>query len=141
MTDDFIQYLTNEEKVTFVRALLFLVKIDGRVDERERDCMHEIVDIYGIQKDIKLISAPMSEEIILSEIKDNINDRQKSLFLLRELLMMANIDDELEDKEIGLIRKVAAALEVEEEKVSAINDLILEKKLWLQKSLVVMEEV
>lgn len=141
MMDNFVQDLNKQEKTIFVRALLFLIKADGRVDERERALIHEVVDIYGFKENIKELNAPMTEEIILSEITANINDRSKALFLLRELLIMANIDDELDDNEISFIEKVAKSLNVEDEKVLAINDLVLTRKEWLLRSAMVMEKV
>lgn len=137
MTDDYIQQLTDQEKTTFVRALIFLIKADGVVDDRERSYIHEAVDIYGVN--MSAINTPMTEEIILSEITNNIKERAKALFLIRELLTMAHIDDDLSDDEISFIEKIAAALNIEEEKVLKINELILERKMWLLKSAVVME--
>lgn len=139
MSGDFIQDLSAPEKIIFVRALFFLVKIDGQVDARERECMHEIVEIYGLNDNLSALQTPMSEEGILNEIK-NITDRHKALCLLRELLTMANIDDELGDDEINFISKAAEVLNIEEDKVLDINSLILDRKLWLLKSAKVMEE-
>lgn len=139
MSENFIQDLSAQEKIIFVRALFFLVKIDGRVDDRERECMHEIVEIYGLSDNLSALQTPMSEENILNEIK-TIDDRHKALCLLRELLTMANIDDELGDDEINFISKAARVLNVEESKVLEINSLILDRKLWLLKSAKVMEE-
>lgn len=140
MTDNFIQDLTAQEKTTFVRALLFLIKADGHVDERERALIHEIVNIYGFKEDMKALGSPMTEEIILSEIGANVRERSKALLLLRELLIMAHIDDKLEDKELDFVEKTAKILNIEEEKVLAVNDLVLDRKLWLLKSAKVMEE-
>lgn len=139
MADDYIQQLSETEKVTFVRALIFLIKSDGRVDDHERECIHEIVNIYNIRNKVAAINAPMGEDILLTEIANTINDRHKALSLIRELLTMAHVDEELGDAEVNFIEKVAAKLNIEPEKVLQINELVLERKDWLVKSAVVME--
>lgn len=139
MADDYIQQLSETEKVTFVRALIFLIKSDGRVDDHERECIHEIVNIYNIKNKVAAINAPMGEDILLTEIANTINDRHKALSLIRELLTMAHVDEELGDAEVNFIEKVAAKLNIEPEKVLQINELVLERKAWLVKSAVVME--
>lgn len=139
MADDYIQQLSETEKVTFVRALIFLIKSDGCVDDHERECIHEIVNIYNIKNKVAAINAPMGEDILLTEIANTINDRHKALSLIRELLTMAHVDEELGDAEVNFIEKVAAKLNIEPEKVLQINELVLERKDWLVKSAVVME--
>ncbi len=139
MTDDYIQQLSEQEKITFVRALIFLIKADGRVDDRERECIHEIVEIYGVGNKMAAINAPMGEDVLLPEIANTVKDRHKALALIRELLTIAHVDDELGDEEVNFVEKVAAKLNVEPEKVLEINELILERKAWLVKSAAVME--
>lgn len=139
MIDDYIQQLSEQEKITFVRALIFLIKADGRVDDRERECIHEIVEIYGVGNKMAAINAPMGEDVLLPEIANTVKDRHKALALIRELLTIAHVDDELGDEEVNFVEKVAAKLNVEPEKVLEINELILERKAWLVKSAAVME--
>lgn len=139
MTDDYIQQLSEQEKITFVRALIFLIKADGRVDDRERECIHEIVEIYGVGNKMAAINAPMGEDVLLPEIANTVKDRHKALALIRELLTMAHVDDELGDEEVNFVEKVAAGLNIEPEKVLEINELVLERKNWLVKSVAVME--
>ena len=139
MTDDYIQQLSEQEKITFVRALIFLIKADGRVDDRERECIHEIVEIYGVGNKMAAINAPMGEDVLLPEIANTVKDRHKALALIRELLTIAHVDDELGDEEVNYVEKAAAKLNVEPEKVVEINELILEGKAWLVKSAAVME--
>lgn len=139
MTDDYIQQLSEQEKITFVRALIFLIKADGRVDDRERECIHEIVEIYGVGNKMAAINAPMGKDVLLPEIANTIKDRHKALALIRELLTMAHVDDELGDEEVNFVEKVAAELNIEPEKVLEINELVLERKAWLVKSAAVME--
>ncbi len=139
MTDDYIQQLSEQEKITFVRALIFLIKADGRVDDRERECIHEIVEIYGVGNKMAAINEPMGEDVLLPEIANTIKDRHKALALIRELLTMAHVDDELGDEEVNFVEKVAAKLNIEPEKVLEINELVLERKAWLVKSAAVME--
>ncbi len=139
MLNDMIHSLNDEERIAVVRALLLLVKIDGRVDERERESMHEIVDIYGLSENLSVLKDMMTEEEILKNLQQYMSDRPKALFVIKELLTLANIDDDFDNKEAKFVEKAAKVLNVEEEKVLAINELILDRKIWLMKEAKIME--
>ena len=68
-----------------------------------------------------------------------IKDRRKSLYLIKELLSVANADEELEDREIDFIIKVSNVLDVEDEKVAEINQLVLDRLAWIDEYRTVME--
>ena len=139
MLNDMIHSLNDKERIAVVRALLLLVKIDGRVDERERESMHEIVDIYGLSENLSVLKDMMTEEEILKNLQQYMSDRPKALFVIKELLTLANIDDDFDNKEAKFVEKAAKVLNVEEEKVLAINELILDRKIWLMKEAKIME--
>lgn len=130
MDGDFIKTLSREERIVFARALLFLIQIDQNIDSRERAYMHEISNIYGVQNDFSELTKPMSKEIIFNEIKI-IQDRRKALYLMKELLEAANVDDDFADEEAEFIERAAKLLDIPEQKVLDINHLILDRKLWM----------
>ena len=57
-------------------------------------------------------------------------NRQKALYLVKELLTVANSDEDLDDKEIDFVIKVSKALQIEDEKVAEINQLVLDYMSW-----------
>ncbi len=130
MDGDFIKTLSKEERIVFARALLFLIQIDQNIDSRERAYMHEISNVYGVQNDFAELTKPMSREIIFNEIR-TIQDKRKALFLMKELLSAANVDDDFADEEAEFIERAAALLNIPEQKVLDINHLILDRKLWM----------
>ena len=133
MSNEYFEMLTDVERVTVARALLFLVKIDGRLDERERNRMHEIVRVYGLTEDLSSLIKGITQDGVLRDLERNIQERLKKLFVIRELLTLANIDDDLDDTEARFIESVANVLNVEDEKVLDINELVLDRKIWLLK--------
>ncbi|MBE6452891.1 MAG: hypothetical protein E7012_05340 [Alphaproteobacteria bacterium] len=140
MDEEFIDELSEQQRITFVRALFFMIKADSRVDDAERSFMHDVIKMYGLVNKLDVLTQPISQDIILQEISTNIQDRRTSLYLLRELLLVAGIDDDMEDKEAGFIEEVATVLKIEDEKVLAINELLLDRKIWLRKLATVMED-
>lgn len=59
--------------------------------------------------------------------------RKKSLYLIKELLTVANSDDDLDDNEIDFVIKISKALGIEDEKVAEINQLVLDQMSWLDR--------
>lgn len=140
MENNFITELKPDERLIFFKTILQLIKIDGHVDERERRLAHELVDIYNIADPSVILKQPQSNEYLLNEIKTFINERKKALFLLRELLIIAHIDDDFDEKEMLFIEQVAHVLNIQENVVLELNKLILDYKLWQQRYKKIMEE-
>lgn len=140
MSEDFIQALSIDEKIVFIKSFIYLACSDGNIEDSERYLLKEIIAIYNLSNELAVLKHKEPEDVILSEIKEKITTRKKALYLIKELLTLANIDENLENIEISFIEKTAQILNIEEEKVLQINELILERKLWLHKQNVVMEE-
>ena len=71
----------------------------------------------------------MPEDELIEQAKKILN-RQKALYLVKELLTVANSDEDLDDKEIDFVIKVSKALQIEDEKVAEINQLVLDYMSW-----------
>ena len=95
--------------------------------------MKELAGKYQIPKQYSAqINQPMSEdELIVSAI--NVLDRKKSLYLIKELLTVANSDDDLDDSEVDFVIKVSKALGIEDEKVAEINQWVLDQMSLLDR--------
>lgn len=135
MTDGFeyVADLSLEEKLVFLRMIIRLIGKDGRIDDSERNFMKELAGKYQIPKQYSAqINQPMSEdELIVSAI--NVLDRKKSLYLIKELLTVANSDDDLDDGEVDFVIKVSKALGIEDEKVAEINQCVLDQMSLLDR--------
>lgn len=139
MDDNFISELTPEERKIFLKTILQLITIDGRIDDREREIAHELFKIYNISNPSEILKQPLHKEDIITEIPLIITEHKKALFLLRELLIIAHIDDDFDEKEMFFIENVAHALNVDNNTVLELNQLILDYKLWQQKYKKIME--
>lgn len=131
--------LNDKEKEVFVKAIARLIKTDGVLNDDEKKFFKEVVNIYDVDY-AKILSEIESEQLCLDQIKQTILSRSKVLFLIKELLTVANIDDNLAEEEVRFIEKVADVLNVEQEKILQINQLVLNRKLWLQEYAKIMEE-
>lgn len=139
MEDNFIADLTPEERQIFLKAMLHMIKIDGRVDERERKLAHELFNIYNLDISEEVFKLLQNRDNILNEIKMTIKERKKALLLLRELLIIAHVDDDFDEKEMLFVEQVAQVLNIDENVVLELNQLILDYKLWQQKYSKIME--
>lgn len=139
--DMIIANMSNAEKITFLKCFVFMVSIDGKIDEEERDFVSEMGKIYGINfENINVSEFSIKKENLLEDIKLNVKERKNALLLIKDLLMLANIDEHLHDKEIDFIKDVAEKLEIEDKKVLQINALIMDRKIWLFSYKKVMEQ-
>lgn len=135
MTNGF-EYVTDlslNEKLVFLRMIIRLIGKDSRIDDSERTFMKELAKQYQIPREYSAqINQPVSEEDLITEAK-NLLGRKKSLYLIKELLTVANSDDDLDDNEIDFVIRVSKALGIEDEKVAEINQLVLDQMSWLDR--------
>ena len=135
MTNGF-EYVTDlslNEKLVFLRMIIRLIGKDSRIDDSERTFMKELAKQYQIPREYSAqINQSVSEEDLIAEAK-NLLGRKKSLYLIKELLTVANSDDDLDDNEIDFVIRVSKALGIEDEKVAEINQLVLDQLSWLDR--------
>lgn len=135
MTNGF-EYVTDlslNEKLVFLRMIIRLIGKDSRIDDSERTFMKELAKQYQIPREYSAqINQSVSEEDLIAEAK-NLLGRKKSLYLIKELLTVANSDDDLDDNEIDFVIRVSKALGIEDEKVAEINQLVLDQMSWLDR--------
>lgn len=136
---EYIAGLTLSEKIVFLRMIIKLIGKDGRIDDKERMLMKELAQQYQIPKELgNMISQPVSEDDLIDDAR-SLLDRKKSLYLIKELLTVANKDEDLADTEIDFVIKISQALKIENEKVGEINQLVLDQLVWQDKYKHVME--
>ena len=130
---DYVTDLSLNEKLVFLRMIIRLIGKDSRIDDSERTFMKELAKQYQIPREYSAqINQSVSEEDLISEAK-NLLGRKKSLYLIKELLTVANSDDDLDDNEIDFVIRVSKALGIEDEKVAEINQLVLDQMSWLDR--------
>lgn len=139
MEDDFISTLNADEKLLFLRSLLAMIKADGRIDDKERTLAHELARLYDVAGCSEVLKNPQPKSRLLNEMKALAGNRKKAMLLLRELLIIAHIDDDFDEKEMSFVEEAARALEIDERLVLELNQLILDYKLLQVRAGKIME--
>lgn len=139
MEDDFISTLNADEKLLFLRSLLAMIKADGRIDDKERTLAHELARLYDVAGCSEVLKNPQPKSMLLNEMKALAGNRKKAMLLLRELLIIAHIDDDFDEKEMSFVEEAARALEIDERLVLELNQLILDYKVLQVRAGKIME--
>lgn len=139
MEDDFISTLNADEKLLFLKSLLAMIKADGRIDDKERELAHELARLYDVSGCSEVLKNPQPKSMLLNEMKVLAGNRKKAMLLLRELLIIAHIDDDFDEKEMSFVEEAARALEIDERLVLELNQLILDYKLLQVRAGKIME--
>lgn len=136
---DYVADLSLAEKLIFLRMIIRLIGKDGRIDADERLFMKELAEQYHIPKEYGAqINKKSTEDELIAEAQ-SLLDRKKSIYLIKELLMIANVDNDLDDTEIDFVIKVSKALNIEDQKVSDLNQLVLDQISLQEKLIKVLE--
>lgn len=139
MENDFISTLSADEKLLFLKSLLAMIKADGRIDDKERVLAHELARLYDVAGCSEVLKNPQPKSMLLNEMKALAGNRKKAMLLLRELLIIAHIDDDFDEKEMSFVEEAARALEIDERLVLELNQLILDYKLLQVRAGKIME--
>ncbi len=134
---DFLSYDTT---LLFLRALMYLAKIDRNFDEKESAYIKSLADINNIPEDIFLdIVNNDKEEKILSDL-ENIPSRRLALELIKEMCFLSHVDDEVSEEEISFIAKCGEVMKVEPEKIEQISRWVIDKIVWMEEAKIIFED-
>ena len=128
MDNKYIQELTQEEKIIFVKIFCKLINIDNTVEKEEIEFLKVIAGRYGLDSNT-----------VVDIIRSAKTNRQHGLELIKEMCVLSNIDDEVEDQELDMIIDVAAAMRIEDEKVLLINRWVLDSAIVLKTGQLILE--
>lgn len=135
-----IKEMSLAEKTVFLQSSVYLARTDGKIESSEKELITDLIKIYQIPHELFAeITKPIHLDTLLNKIAESIPDRRHALFLIKELLTITNIDDDISDSESDFIEAVAKRLNIEEEKILAIHELIQQHILWLARKQAIME--
>ena len=139
MDNKYIQELTQEEKIIFVKIFCKLINIDNTVEKEEIEFLKVIAGRYGLESNtvVDIIRSAKTIDHVAEARK--ITNRQHGLELIKEMCVLSNIDDEVEDQELDMIIDVAAAMRIEDEKVLLINRWVLDSAIVLKTGQLILE--
>jgi len=133
--------LSDEQKLIFLRTLIFLAKADDSFDDNELDFIETIADEYGLDKSrIHEYVSKDTEESLLADLK-KISPRRVALELIKEMCFLAHSDDVLSDRETLFIGKSGQAMGIELEKIEQISNWVIDRIIWLEQAKLIFEDV
>lgn len=140
MDDDYINTLSSEERIIFLKAFCAMVRADGVVDAEEISFLKKISQRYGIDNSmvVEIIKNAAGMDLVAEARK--ITNRQHALQLIKELCVLANIDDDLHDNELDVIIDVAHAMNVEDDKIILINRWVLDNFILSRTGQIILEQ-
>ena len=136
---EYVTALTIEEKILFLRLIIKIISEDGEIDKYERQFIRNLAKQYQIPAEYgEQINAPSNFDELVAEAQNRL-DRKKSLYLIKELLAVANTDNEFSEDEVDFVVRVSEKLGIESEKVVELNQLVLDRLNWLKRYLQALE--
>lgn len=140
MDDSYIDTMTYEEKIIFLKLFCRIVKADGSVDAEEIAFLKQIAARYGIDNNTVVNIIKNSGTTNVVEEASKITNRQIALQLVKELCVLANIDSDLHDSELDIIIDAATAMGIENEKIVLINRWVLDSMILSRTGEIIMEQ-
>lgn len=140
MTDsDYISDLSYDEKIVFLKIFCCLVRADGKIDAEEISFLKDIAGRYGIDNNtvVGIIKEP---RINCVEEAQKIRNRHHALQLVKEMCVLANIDNDLADNELDIVIDSARAMGIEDEKIVLINRWVLDSLILSKTGEIIMEQ-
>lgn len=137
-SNDFILNLSQEHKIIFLKALVYLAGIDGNRDEQEIRYIKDVAEHYKIEQPEKLFEK-VSEEEIINDIKQ-IKNRRVCLELIKEMCLLGHSDSDLTDDETLFIGHAGLAMGIELSKIEQISNWIIDKIIWLEQGKIIFED-
>lgn len=140
MDGDYIETLSREEKIVFLKIFCAIVRADGVIEAEEINFLKDISLRYGIDNAtmVEIIKSATGIDYVAEARK--ITDRQHALQLIKELCVLANIDENLHDNELDVIIDTARAMGVEDEKIVLINRWVLDSFILSKTGQVILEQ-
>lgn len=139
MDSDYIKTLSYDEKIIFIKIFCKLVRADGNIDTGEISFLKDIAARYGIDNNTVVSIIKNQNFDYIAEAR-KITNRSHALQLVKEMCVLANIDNDLDDAELDIVIDSARAMGVEDEKIVLINRWVLDSLILSKTGQIIMEE-
>ncbi len=137
----FITQMSREEKITFIKTMVALARVDKDFDDDEKYFIKDTAIVFGLKlSDVDEILAPATNDEILS-MASKITNREVALQLIKELCFLANSNGDLSDEEIVFIGNLGKAMNIELKKIEEISQWVLDRLLWIERGKIIFEQV
>lgn len=137
---EYLKDMDEDQKVIFLKALTRLAKIDGHLDENEREFIRNIALVYGVPgtRFDEIIKVSSDDEIV--ENVKALKDRKVALQLIKEMCLLANSDSDLSKNETILICRIGEAMGVELDRIQQISRWVIDRIIWLEEGKILFEK-
>ena len=120
----FVETLSEAEKFIFLKVICGLVASDRQVTKEELVYLKEVAKMYEVDGSTLTNMIKSSNRKDLLKQARMIDERQKALFLIKDLCVIANNDIDLEDNEIEYILDIAEVMGIDPVRVKDINTVV-----------------
>lgn len=137
---NFINTLSAGERFIFLKIICGTVAANRLVSREELLYLKEAALKYDVSGESLANMIKSSDRKALIMQARMIDDRKKALMLIKDMCMVANIDNTLDDSEIDYILDIAAAMHIAPERVQEINAVVNEYLAVSQKACLLLEQ-
>ena len=134
--------MEHTEKIAYLKALIYIATADDTIDESEREKFSQLEHIYGLNEDEinSIADSVINKTETLEEILGNISTRQTNLQLVYDLLAICYADGCYSLAEKNAMRSIVNMLHIEEEKLTALEEVIEESTVLNKKLETILEK-
>ena len=134
--------MEHTEKIAYLKALIYIATADDTIDDSEREKFSQLGHIYGLNEDEinSIADSVINKTETLEEILGNISTRQTKLLLVYDLLAICYADGCYSLAEKNAMRSIVNMLHIEEEKLTALEEVIEESTVLNKKLETILEK-
>ena len=134
--------MEHTEKIAYLKTLIYIATADDTIDESEREKFSQLGQIYGLNEDEinSIADSVINKAETLEEILGNISTRQTKLLLVHDLLAICYADGCYSLAEKNAMRSIVNMLHIEEEKLTALEEVIEESTVLNKKLETILEK-
>ncbi len=137
---NFIDTLSQGERFIFLKIICGTVAANRQVSRAELLYLKEMALKYEVSGESLANMIKSADRKTLIMQARMITDRSKALTLIKDMCMVSNIDNTLDDHEIDYILDIAEAMNIEPDRVKDINNVVNEYLAVSQKACVLLEQ-
>lgn len=137
---NFIDTLSQGERFIFLKIICGTVAANRQVSRAELLYLKEMALKYEVSGESLANMIKSADRKTLIMQARMIDERSKALMLIKDMCMVSNIDNTLDDHEIDYILDIAEAMNIEPDRVKDINNVVNEYLAVSQKACVLLEQ-
>lgn len=137
---NFIDTLSQGERFIFLKIICGTVAANRQVSRAELLYLKEMALKYEVSGESLATMIKSADRKTLVMQARMIDERPKALMLIKDMCMVSNIDNSLDDSEIDYILDIAEAMNIEPDRVKDINNVVNEYLAVSQKACILLEQ-